>query len=66
MTDIIDRANDQAQEELERNLAKAARFDTPSLTECIECGEDIPERRQRLGGVTRCIDCQSHLESRRH
>lgn len=41
MSDIIDRANDQAQEELERNLAKAKRFDTPSLTECIECGEDF-------------------------
>ncbi|MGP5210290.1 TraR/DksA C4-type zinc finger protein [Psychrobacter alimentarius] len=65
MSDIIDRANDQAQEELERNLAKAARFDQPSLTECIDCGEDIPERRQRLGGVTRCIDCQNNIEGRR-
>ena len=65
MTDIIDRANDFAQEELERNLAKAQRFDTPSLAECIDCGADIPERRQRLGGVTRCIDCQTHLENRR-
>lgn len=65
MSDIIDRANDQAQEELIRNLAKAQRFDTPSLAECIECGEDIPERRQRLGGVTRCIDCQSVIERRR-
>ena len=65
MSDIIDRANDQVQEELNRNLAKAQRFDTPSLAECIECGEDIPERRQRLGGVTRCIDCQSVIERRR-
>lgn len=65
MSDIIDRANDQAQEELERNLAKAARFDQPSLTECIDCGEDIPERRRRLGGVTRCIDCRSVIERRR-
>ena len=65
MSDMIDRANDQVQEELNRNLAKAQRFDTPSLAECIECGEDIPERRQRLGGVTRCIDCQSVIERRR-
>lgn len=65
MSDIIDRANDQAQEELERNLAKAARFDQPSLTECIDCDEDIPERRRRLGGVSRCIDCQSVIERRR-
>lgn len=66
MSDIIDRANDQAQEELNRNLAKAQRFDTPSLTECIECGEDIPEQRRRLGGVTRCIDCQNNVENRRY
>lgn len=65
MSDIIDRANDQAQEELERNLAKAARFDKPSLLECLECGEDIPERRRSLGGVTHCIDCQSIIERRR-
>lgn len=65
MSDIIDRANDQAQEELNRNLAKAQRFDMPSLAECVECGEDIPERRRRLGGVTRCIDCQSVIERRR-
>lgn len=65
MSDIIDRANDLAQEELERNLAKAQRFDRPSLTECLECGEDIPERRQRLGGVTHCIDCQNIIERRR-
>lgn len=65
MSDIIDRANDQAQEELNRNLAKAQRFDQPSLAECVECGEDIPERRRRLGGVTRCIDCQSVIERRR-
>lgn len=65
MSDIIDRANDQAQEELNRNLAKAQRFDTPSLAECVECGEDIPERRRRLGGVTRRIDCQSVIERRR-
>jgi phage/conjugal plasmid C-4 type zinc finger TraR family protein len=65
MSDIIDRANDQAQEELERNLAKAARFDKPSSLECLDCGEDIPERRRSLGGVTRCVDCQNNIERRR-
>lgn len=65
MSDIIDRANDQAQEELERNLAKAKRFDSPSLTECLECDEDIPERRRALGGGTHCIDCQNIIERRR-
>lgn len=55
----------QGAKELEHNLAKAQRFDQPSLAECINCGEDIPERRRRLGGVTRCIDCQNNLEGRR-
>ena len=39
-------------------------FNRPALTECADCGDDIPEARQRLGGVTRCIECQS-LEDRR-
>ena len=65
MSDIIDRANDLAQEELERNLAKAARFDRPSLTACLECDSPIPEQRRRLGGVTHCIDCQTVQERKR-
>ena len=39
-------------------------FNRPPLTECIDCDEPIPEARQKLGGVTRCIECQS-LEDRR-
>jgi phage/conjugal plasmid C-4 type zinc finger TraR family protein len=32
----------------------------PSRTECEECGESIPEARQRaLPGVRTCIACQS-------
>ncbi len=65
MSDIIDRANDQAQEELERTLAKAARFDKSSLSDCMECDEPIPEKRRKLGGVTHCIDCQNIIERRR-
>lgn len=65
MTDIIDRANDTAQEDIERALTRVKRFDTPSLLKCIECEEDIPLQRQKLGGVTRCIKCQSEYEIRR-
>lgn len=65
MSDIIDRANEQMQYEMNRSLANVKRFDTPSLTECADCGEDIPLQRQRLGSVTRCIDCQSRFERRR-
>jgi phage/conjugal plasmid C-4 type zinc finger TraR family protein len=65
MADDIDRANDIAQESLERSLAKAAKFSEPSYSECLDCGEDIPYQRQQLGGVKYCIDCQTVLERRR-
>ncbi|MFK4001736.1 TraR/DksA C4-type zinc finger protein [Psychrobacter namhaensis] len=30
----------------------------------MECGEDIPAKRQEMGGVTLCVDCQSVYERR--
>ena len=31
---------------------------------CVECGEEIPERRREaLPGVKRCVACQSSLDS---
>ncbi len=31
----------------------------PSLAECVDCGEDIPEARRRaVAACQRCIDCQ--------
>lgn len=44
--------------DLRMKLAKQAKV--PSATECVECGEDIPEARQKLvPGVQMCVDCQS-------
>lgn len=35
----------------------------PSLTHCVECGEEIPEARQRLvAGCQHCIECKTVLE----
>jgi phage/conjugal plasmid C-4 type zinc finger TraR family protein len=35
----------------------------PSLSECKDCGEDIPPGRQTaIPGVTRCIYCQEKYE----
>jgi RNA polymerase-binding transcription factor DksA len=35
----------------------------PSLTECDDCGEDIPvERQLAIKGCTRCIYCQEISE----
>ena len=62
MTDIIDQANDVAQQAIERAIANAPKFNRPSLTECKDCGEPIPPERQNLGGVIYCIDCQNYME----
>lgn len=39
----------------------------PSLSHCNECGEEIPEARQKaLKGCTTCIDCQTLSERMKH
>lgn len=43
--------------------ALAKQRSQPSLSECEDCGEDIPEqRRLAMRGITRCIYCQGLLE----
>ncbi|ENW84342.1 hypothetical protein F909_00249 [Acinetobacter sp. ANC 3929] len=37
-------------------------YSTPSLSECEQCGNDIPPERQKLGGVTLCIECKTKEE----
>lgn len=65
MADDIDLASERIDLEVAARLSAAPKFDKPSLTECQDCGEDIPPKRQLVGGVTRCYDCQNHLEKRR-
>ena len=46
--------------------ALAAQALIPSETECIDCGEAIPEqRRTMIKGVQRCVFCQGLYERRR-
>jgi phage/conjugal plasmid C-4 type zinc finger TraR family protein len=43
--------------------ALAKQRSQPSLSECEDCGEDIPEqRRLAMRGITRCIYCQGLFE----
>lgn len=43
--------------------ALAKQRSQPSLEECEDCGEDIPEQRRLLmQGCTRCIYCQGLFE----
>lgn len=38
----------------------------PSLSECEDCGEDIPEqRRLMIRGCTRCVYCQNLYERKK-
>lgn len=72
MTDLIDLA--QAREQLDRDMAiKAARGPFALLgetnlytaTECLDCGETIPEaRREAIPGVMTCCECQRKQEMR--
>ena len=61
--DLIDRANDRAQQLTDDSVADVRRrlsrqSEHPSATECANCGAPIPQaRRQALPGVSTCIDC---------
>lgn len=61
----FDRA--QALEQRQRDQAIAAQLarlrpSGPSLTHCEDCDRPIPEKRQALGGMTRCVPCQTLFE----
>ena len=61
----FDRA--QALEQRQRDQAIAAQLARvrpigPSRSECLDCEGDIPAARQALGGILRCVQCQSIFE----
>lgn len=61
----FDRA--QALEQRQRDQAIAAQLGKarpigPSRSECLDCDGDIPIARQALGGISRCVPCQSIFE----
>lgn len=56
-------SNQNAVSSVQRKLAEQRKFE--SLTECAECGDEIPEaRRLAIKGCTMCVHCQQ-LEERR-
>ena len=59
MTDNIDIAQHLQLHQIKRTPAD---YTIASLAECEDCGNDIPPQRQAYGGITRCIECQNHLE----
>lgn len=54
---------DQAQiNQLNQVKVKPRDYSTPSLSECEECGNEIPLERQRYGAITLCIECKNKQE----
>lgn len=65
VTDVVDRANQEAEAFLSESLRQHSNLAANDITECVECGADIGEKRKRiLPYATRCIDCQQRLESK--
>jgi len=64
VSDIVDRANDEAEFFRERAVAgQVARSPRSTSTHCADCGDPIPEaRREAVPGAERCIDCQEMAE----
>lgn len=58
----------EASIEAARSLNKPEQVQNPDGTwpepDCIDCGEEIPEPRLKLGRV-RCVECQEVLERKR-
>lgn len=67
MADAIDLANDLMASEVSRALNKI-RQNSPQKAavtkNCLECGEAIPEGRQKLG-FTLCVPCAEEVERRK-
>lgn len=62
MSDLVDRANDEAAAWLEQQIAKT-HYEPTDDTECIDCGEPIGEKRkQAVPWAVRCIKCQTAHE----
>lgn len=64
--EIIDQANELAQRRLEQTIQNM-RIDhnAVSAIHCVDCGEEIPERRRAaVAGCQRCADCQEEFEER--
>ena len=67
MSDIVDRANTEADAWTAERIRQITKTLTPNdVTECIDCGEDIePQRKKALPWAVRCTRCQTKLEGKK-
>ena len=60
---VQDQIDDTVKDAVSR--ARARLVAGPGALQCMECGEDIPEkRRQAVPGVQTCVACQSARDAR--
>ena len=62
---LIELAEQAQAEQLQRALDSRVQYQGVSLTECEECGDDIPKARQEaVKGCRLCFDCQQAVDRR--
>jgi len=62
---LIERAQREQDEELQRLIASRVQYQGESLTECEGCGGEIPQaRREAVKGCRMCIACQADEDKR--
>lgn len=64
MADFADIASDIEQQRLQQSLTNRTQFTAHSHYDCDDCGEEIPAQRRAIGGVTRCVMCQTKFEAK--
>lgn len=64
MTEIIDQANELAQQRIDMAIAAhRINHNAVSAENCEDCGDPIPEpRRAAVPGCQTCAECQADLE----
>ncbi|MGA4642261.1 TraR/DksA C4-type zinc finger protein [Stutzerimonas stutzeri] len=62
---LIERAQREQDEELQRLIASRVQYQGESLRECEGCGGEIPQaRREAVKGCRMCTNCQADEDKR--
>ena len=62
---MIELAERTQPEQLQRSIDNRVQYQGVSLTECEECGDDIPKARQdAVKGCRLCVPCQALVDQR--
>lgn len=52
--------------QIEAGISRIQRYEGESLSECAECGDEIPEgRRAAVPGVQHCVSCAQRADTRK-